>query len=84
MESWETSDLKLPAHVELVPGDHLHQGDGQLLGSEGHGHGQGLVGLQEAGADARHPFSLQDGRDGHQVRPAETGMPGANPTSVVG
>lgn len=61
MEFWETSaDLKFPAHVELLPGHHLHEGDVQLQGSQGHGHGQGLVGIQEAGADSRLPFSLQD------------------------
>lgn len=61
MEFWQMSaDLKFPAHVKLVAGHHLHQGDVQLLGSQRDGRGQGLVGLQEAGADSRHPFSLQD------------------------
>lgn len=61
MEFWlMTANLKFPAHVELLPGHHLHQGDVQLLGPQRDGHGQGLVGLQKAGADPGHPFSLQD------------------------
>lgn len=81
MEFWQMSaDLEFPAHVKLLPGHHLHQGDVQLLGFQRDSHGQGLIGLQEARADPRHPFSFQDYRNGHQVLPAETGTPGTNHT----
>lgn len=66
-------DLEITAHVELFPRHHLHQGGVELFGLQGDSHGQGFIGLQEAGAEFGLFCSFQDCGNGHHVLPVDEG-----------